>query len=116
MVRFRQREREQIAADRLKSKKKTRVKLRVTRAFAYFGRGGGDACCRCCRGPLAGLLGVGRGIVIVPVSYQFLAAMEINANPCMQVVVATSPTTIIATFIISARVVMTGEGHSTQLF
>ncbi len=31
----------------------------------------------------AGLLGVGRGLVIVSVFHQFLAAMEINVNPRM---------------------------------
>ncbi|MBJ3778329.1 sulfite exporter TauE/SafE family protein [Acuticoccus sp. 2012] len=54
-------------------------------------------------GLIAGLLGVGGGIVIVPVLYYLLPAADIPEHARMHVAVATSLATIIATSIISAR-------------
>lgn len=54
-------------------------------------------------GIMAGLLGVGGGIVIVPVLYHFLTTMGVDESLRMQVAVATSLTTIIATAISSTR-------------
>ncbi|MDP2699131.1 sulfite exporter TauE/SafE family protein [Thalassospira sp.] len=54
-------------------------------------------------GIMAGLLGVGGGIVIVPVLYHFLSVMGIDESLRMQIAVATSLTTIIATAISSTR-------------
>jgi len=54
-------------------------------------------------GIMAGLLGVGGGIVIVPVLYHFLTNMGVDESLRMQVAVATSLTTIIATAISSTR-------------
>ncbi|WP_417835541.1 sulfite exporter TauE/SafE family protein [Thalassospira tepidiphila] len=54
-------------------------------------------------GIMAGLLGVGGGIVIVPVLYHFLTTMSVDESLRMQVAVATSLTTIIATAISSTR-------------
>jgi uncharacterized membrane protein YfcA len=54
-------------------------------------------------GVIAGLLGVGGGIVIVPVLYYFLPAAGVPEAVRMHVAVATSLATIIATSIVSAR-------------
>lgn len=51
----------------------------------------------------AGLLGVGGGIVIVPVLYQLLAFMGLSPALAMQVAVGTSLLTIIPTGFMSAR-------------
>jgi len=54
-------------------------------------------------GVLAGLLGVGGGIVIVPVLYSVLEVLGVDAEVRMHVAVATSLATIIPTAIASAR-------------
>ncbi len=54
-------------------------------------------------GLLAGLLGVGGGIVIVPVLFQMFAFLEIPEHMRMHLAVGTSLTTIIATSVISTR-------------
>lgn len=54
-------------------------------------------------GLLAGLLGVGGGIVTVPVLYQILAAMDIDPSVRMHVAVGTSLAIIIPTSFMSAR-------------
>jgi uncharacterized membrane protein YfcA len=54
-------------------------------------------------GILAGLLGVGGGIVIVPVLFQLLDTLGVSPDVSMHVAVGTSLTTIIATSISSAR-------------
>jgi uncharacterized membrane protein YfcA len=54
-------------------------------------------------GIMAGLLGVGGGIVIVPVLYHFLSVMGVDESMRMQIAVATSLTTIIATALSSTR-------------
>ncbi|SDH51969.1 sulfite exporter TauE/SafE family protein [Roseospirillum parvum] len=54
-------------------------------------------------GVLAGLLGVGGGIVIVPVLYHLFAALGIEPEVRMHVAVATSLATIVLTSISSAR-------------
>lgn len=54
-------------------------------------------------GVLAGLLGVGGGIVIVPVLFQLLDALGVSPAVSMHVAVATSLATIIPTSISSAR-------------
>jgi uncharacterized membrane protein YfcA len=54
-------------------------------------------------GVLAGLLGVGGGIVIVPVLYQGLTWLGIDADVRMHVTVGTSLMTIVATSLASAR-------------
>lgn len=54
-------------------------------------------------GVLAGLLGVGGGIVIVPVLYSVLEVLGVDAEVRMHVAVATSLTTIIPTAVASAR-------------
>ncbi|KAA0969591.1 sulfite exporter TauE/SafE family protein [Aureimonas fodinaquatilis] len=54
-------------------------------------------------GLLAGLLGVGGGIIIVPVLYQLLALFDVEPGLRMKVAVATSLATIIATSAVSVR-------------
>lgn len=54
-------------------------------------------------GLIAGLLGVGGGIVLVPVLYHLFAVMGIDESVRMHVAVGTSLTTIIATSIASIR-------------
>lgn len=54
-------------------------------------------------GLLAGLLGVGGGIIIVPVLYHLLSAMGVDDDITMKIAVATSLTTIIATSAVSIR-------------
>lgn len=54
-------------------------------------------------GLIAGLLGVGGGIVIVPVLYQILTAMDVDDDMRMHVAVATSLAIIIPTSVMSAR-------------
>ena len=54
-------------------------------------------------GLLAGLLGVGGGIVIVPVLYHLFSLLEIDPAVRMHLAVGTSLATIIPTAIISAR-------------
>lgn len=54
-------------------------------------------------GLLAGLLGVGGGIIIVPVLYQLLAFFDVEPGLRMKIAVATSLATIIATSAVSVR-------------
>lgn len=54
-------------------------------------------------GIIAGLLGVGGGIVIVPVLYYMFTALEIDPSVLMHVAVGTSLATILATGTSSAR-------------
>ncbi|WP_417307558.1 sulfite exporter TauE/SafE family protein [Devosia sp.] len=54
-------------------------------------------------GILAGLLGVGGGIIIVPVLYQLFTTMNIDPDVRMHVAVATSLSTIIVTSLSSVR-------------
>lgn len=54
-------------------------------------------------GLIAGLLGVGGGIVIVPVFYHLLGLLDVDDNIRMHVAVATSLGTIIATSAVSVR-------------
>lgn len=54
-------------------------------------------------GVLAGLLGVGGGIVLVPVLEFILSAIGVDEAICMHVAIATSLVTIIATSISSSR-------------
>jgi uncharacterized membrane protein YfcA len=54
-------------------------------------------------GLVAGLLGVGGGIIIVPVLYFVLGGLGIDSGVAMKVAVATSLTTIIFTSLSSAR-------------
>jgi uncharacterized protein len=54
-------------------------------------------------GFLAGLLGVGGGIVIVPVLFHIFDVFNVESSIRMQVAVATSLSTIIPTAIVSAR-------------
>ncbi|TKT69200.1 sulfite exporter TauE/SafE family protein [Aquamicrobium sp. LC103] len=54
-------------------------------------------------GLLAGLLGVGGGIVIVPVLYHILASFGVDEGLRMKIAVATSLSTIIATSAMSIR-------------
>lgn len=54
-------------------------------------------------GILAGLLGVGGGIVIVPVLFHLLGLLEVAEGLRMHVAVATSLATIVATSVSSAR-------------
>jgi uncharacterized membrane protein YfcA len=54
-------------------------------------------------GLVAGMLGVGGGIVVVPVMYQVLSAMNVPENLRMHVAVGTSLATIIPTSISSLR-------------
>ena len=54
-------------------------------------------------GILAGLLGVGGGIVIVPVLYQMFVFIDIPDEIRMHLAVGTSLTTVVATSIVSAR-------------
>lgn len=54
-------------------------------------------------GTLAGLLGVGGGIVIVPVLYLLFGAIDIDPAVRMHVAIGTSLTSIVATSAVSAR-------------
>ncbi len=54
-------------------------------------------------GIIAGLLGVGGGIVIVPVLYYMFTALKVDPNVLMHVAVGTSLATILATGTSSAR-------------
>ncbi|WP_247880835.1 sulfite exporter TauE/SafE family protein [Skermanella sp. TT6] len=54
-------------------------------------------------GILAGLLGVGGGIIIVPVLYHLLDLLDIDSDVAMQLAVGTSLSTIIPTSIMSMR-------------
>ena len=54
-------------------------------------------------GFLAGLLGVGGGIVVVPVLFHVFDAFNVDPSIRMQVAVGTSLATIIPTSIVSAR-------------
>lgn len=55
-----------------------------------------------CGGFLAGLLGVGGGIVVVPILFHVLAAFDVDPAVRMQVAVGTSLATIIPTSVVSA--------------
>ena len=68
----------------------------VALAFAVFATG-------LFAGVLAGLLGVGGGIVIVPVLFHILTGFNIDPSVKMHLAVGTSLATIIPTSIISAR-------------
>ncbi|MEO1204399.1 MAG: sulfite exporter TauE/SafE family protein, partial [Pseudomonadota bacterium] len=57
----------------------------------------------CVAGVLAGLFGIGGGIVIVPVLETMLGALGVDAAVRMQIAVATSLATIVPTSISSAR-------------
>lgn len=59
--------------------------------------------CGAVAGVLAGLLGVGGGIVIVPMLFHVFLALRIDPGVAMQVAVGTSLATIIFTSFISAR-------------
>ena len=54
-------------------------------------------------GVLAGLLGVGGGIVIVPVLFQMFDFVDVHPDLRMHLAVGTSLTTVVATSIVSAR-------------
>jgi len=54
-------------------------------------------------GTVAGLLGVGGGIVIVPVLYHVFSALDVDPAVLMHLAVGTSLATIIPTAIVSAR-------------
>jgi uncharacterized membrane protein YfcA len=56
-----------------------------------------------CGGILAGLLGVGGGIVIVPVLYHLMSLLDIDSDVAMKLAVGTSLATIIPTSIVSMR-------------
>ncbi len=57
----------------------------------------------CSAGVLAGLLGVGGGIVVVPVLYSLLGFLQIDESVRMHVAVGTSLASIVLTSIMSAR-------------
>ena len=57
----------------------------------------------CIAGVLAGLLGVGGGIVVVPVLYSMLGLLDIDTSVRMHVAVGTSLASIVLTSLISAR-------------
>lgn len=57
----------------------------------------------CIAGVLAGLLGVGGGIIIVPVLFSMLGFLEIDPSVRMHVAVGTSLTSIVLTSFVSAR-------------
>lgn len=57
----------------------------------------------CVAGVLAGLLGVGGGIVVVPVLYSLLGFLQIDESVRMHVAVGTSLASIVLTSIMSAR-------------
>jgi uncharacterized membrane protein YfcA len=64
---------------------------------------GGVMMAAACGGLLAGLLGVGGGIVIVPVLFWVFTFAQLDPEVAMPVAVATSLATIVATAISSAR-------------
>lgn len=57
----------------------------------------------CIAGVLAGLLGVGGGIVVVPVFFTLLGLLEIDSSVRMHVAVGTSLASIVLTSFVSAR-------------
>jgi len=57
----------------------------------------------CIAGILAGLLGVGGGIIVVPVLFTMLGLIEIDESVRMHVAVGTSLASIVITSVISAR-------------
>lgn len=57
----------------------------------------------CIAGVLAGLLGVGGGIIVVPVLFTMLGLIDIDASVRMHVAVGTSLASIVVTSLISAR-------------
>lgn len=66
-------------------------------------------------GVLAGLLGVGGGIVIVPVLFQVLTWIGVDADVRMHLTVGTSLMTIVATSLASARAHYRRESLDTEL-
>ncbi len=70
----------------------------------------------CISGVLAGLLGVGGGIVIVPVLFILFDFLDISPNLIMHVAVATSLATIIPTSLSSARAHQRKGAIDTALF
>ena len=57
----------------------------------------------CVAGVLAGLLGVGGGIIVVPVLFTMLGLIDIDESVSMHVAVGTSLASIVITSIVSAR-------------
>ena len=68
----------------------------------------------CVAGVLAGLFGIGGGIVIVPVLEAALGAIGVDAAIRMHIAVATSLATIIPTSISSARVASNSTMNEKQ--
>ena len=66
-------------------------------------------------GIIAGLLGVGGGIVIVPVLYYMFTALKMDPAVLMHVAVGTSLATILATGASSARARTTSAAVSTWI-
>lgn len=57
----------------------------------------------CCGGLLAGLFGIGGGLIIVPVLYFYLQAMQVNPELAMAMAINTSLVSIIPTALSSMR-------------
>lgn len=64
---------------------------------------------------LAGLLGVGGGIIIVPILYHLLTGFEVDASLAMPLAVGTSLSTIVFTSLVSARKHYAKGGVDMQL-
>jgi uncharacterized membrane protein YfcA len=71
--------------------------------LSLFALAGGMAVTGLFSGLLAGLLGVGGGLVIVPVLFNILPIFDVQATVLMKVAVGTSLATIVPTSFISAR-------------
>ena len=71
--------------------------------YAFFSFVAALVCTGVCAGFLAGLLGVGGGIVIVPVLFLLFPFLGVEDSVVMHLAVGTSLATIIPTSIISAR-------------